>query len=1007
MSHDPTTPRENGKHYWRSLVERDGIAPAGNHDPNHTPDTEPDTPSGMKRREFLSLMGASLALAGLTGCRRPVEKIIPYVVAPEEIIPGIPEYYATTLPLGLDAVGLVVENHEGRPTKIEGNPDHPASRGKANTFTQASILNLYDPDRSQAVRYQGEERSWEEFVAAWQELYPQYEATGGEGLAILSEAVSSPTFSRLKQAFTQRFPKAIWATYEPVSDENVTRGIELATGRTGIPIYHFDRAQVIVALDSDFLQMETGNIRHARDFADGRRVSHPQDTMNRLYVVESGLTVTGGMADHRLRLQSRLIGAFTAALALELSRQGLKIPGVDALRSYADHSFDRRWLQAVAEDLLAHRGQSLIVAGRRQPPAVHALVLAINHALKNIGATVEFRSPDRTLLPRNEELQALSVAIHDGQIDTLFILGGNPVYNTPEDWDFGPALARVATTIHLSSHYDETSRRTTWHIPEAHFLESWGDAQALDGTLSVIQPQIEPLFGGKSKLEVLHTAITGDFRSGYELVRETWRTLLPGDDFEHTWRRVLHDGVYPQAVVSPWTPKVKTAALRNLFLEQPFPTDTADSVRLEVVFQASTRVYDGRFANNGWLQELPDPITKLTWDNAALLSPRTARELGVSNEDLVTLTYRGRTLQLPVWIVPGQADYSVALELGYGREAAGRVGTGVGANTYRLRTSQAPDFDRGLQLSPTGRTYSLACTQSHHGLDQEKLAREGIQKRLPVIVREGTLAEYRHDPEFVHELAEQPPLVSMWEEHQYNQRPQWGMTIDLTVCTGCNACTIACQGENNIPIVGKEEVRRGREMHWIRLDRYYRGDPDNPELVVQPVACQQCEMAPCEQVCPVVATSHTEDGLNGMTYNRCIGTRYCANNCPYKVRRFNFYNYTKDWPEIVQMARNPDVTVRFRGVMEKCTYCVQRINQARIAAKKEDRPIRDGEVLTACQQTCPTDAIVFGDLLDPDSRVAQIKQQERNYALLGELNTRPRTTFLARLRNPNPALEEA
>jgi len=504
----------------------------------------------------------------------------------------------------------------------------------------------------------------------------------------------------------------------------------------------------------------------------------------------------------------------------------------------------------------------------------------------------------------------------------------------------------------------------------------------------------------------LAAVTTGDDRSGYDLTRETWRSILTGMDFDRQWKRILHDGVYEGARGKSLQVEIQSGNLTTVLDKKPFPTDAATLNSMEIVYQVSNSVYDGRFANNGWLQELPDPVTKLTWDNAVVMSHRTAQELGVKNEDLVTLQHQGRTLRLPVWILPGQADYSVAVELGYGRDAVGRIGNGVGANLYAIRRSTAPGFDIGASIRPTGETYPLACTQDHHGLDVEKLARESIRDRLPIIIREATLEEYRENGEFVHEIVESPPKVSMWKEIKYDERPQWGMTIDLNVCTGCNACTIACQSENNIPVVGKEEVRLGREMHWMRLDRYYSGDPDDPEMVHQPISCQQCEMAPCEQVCPVAATTHTEDGLNGMTYNRCIGTRYCANNCPYKVRRFNFYNYAKGWPEIVQMARNPDVTVRFRGVMEKCTYCVQRIALAKIAAKKENREIRDGEVVSACQQTCPTDAIVFGDILDPNSKIFKVKQQNRKYELLEELNIRPRTSFLAKLRNPNPALSK-
>ena len=996
----------SGKEYWRSLEQRVKAPETEAFPHREFPEGTAEHGATFSRRNFLSLMGASLALAGLTSCRRPVEKIIPYVIAPEEIIPGIPLYYATTMPFGTEAIGLVVENHEGRPTKLEGNPKHPQSLGKANVFAQAAILDLYDPDRSQSVLYRGEERSWSEFLAAWKELIKEYESSDGEGLAILSEPFASPTLARLKKAFLRRFPKARWAAYEPVNDENIFSGVNMAIGEIGRPVYHCTEARVILALDSDFLQLEHDNIRNAAGFADGRRVITRDDEMNRLYVVESAMTVTGGMADHRYRLQSRQIGAFTAALALELTTRGLPVDGVESLDAYKNHPFDEKWLGALADDLIKNTGRSLVVAGRRQPAEVHALVLAINSALKNINRTVEYYPIGDTEAARQEDLVSLVQAADSGDVTALVILGGNPVYNTPVDLAFREALEKITHTVHLSTHVDETSGYVEWHIPEAHFLECWGDVQTPDGVLSIVQPQIEPLFGGKSKAEVLAAVSTGDDRSGYDLVRETWQSILTGTDFNRQWRRILHDGVYDGSKVKPSRVEIRSQKLATVLDRKPFPTDSATLNSMEIVYQVSNSVYDGRFANNGWLQELPDPVTKLTWDNAIVMSRRTAQELGVKNEDLVTLQHRGRTLQLPVWILPGHADYSISVELGYGREAVGRIGNGVGGNVYTLRRSNAPGFDIGVSIQSTGKNYLLACTQDHHGLDVEKLARESIRDRLPIIVREATLEEYRENGEFVHEIVEPPPKVSMWKEIKYDERPQWGMTIDLNVCTGCNACTIACQSENNIPVVGKEEVRLGREMHWMRLDRYYSGDPDDPEMVHQPVSCQQCEMAPCEQVCPVAATTHTKDGLNGMTYNRCVGTRYCANNCPYKVRRFNFYNYAKGWPEIVQMVRNPDVTVRFRGVMEKCTYCVQRIALGKIAAKKENREIRDGEVVSACQQTCPTDAIVFGDILDPNSKIFKVKQQNRRYELLEELNIRPRTSFLAKLRNPNPDLKQ-
>jgi molybdopterin-containing oxidoreductase family iron-sulfur binding subunit len=992
-----------GKEYWRNLETLadtpefnaflDEKIPGGSELPKHA----------ISRRNFLSLMGASLALAGLAGCRRPVEKIIPYVIPPEDLIPGVPQFYASTMPLGLEAWGVLVENHEGRPTKLEGNEQHPTTQGAANAYLQAAILGLYDPDRSDSVLYKGQPSNWNQFISAWQKLYADYKTAGGKGLAIFSEASSSPTLVRLKNEFKKQYPKALWVTYEPVSDENIYKGIQITTGKKLRPVYQFDKAKVILSLDSDFLHMESNNIANSLGFSRGRSVSSERDGMNRLYVVESSFTVTGGMADHRLRLQSGLVGAFTLTLAQELKRQGLRIPGSSKLPTTT--AFNKKWLKAVAKDLMNHRGACAIVAGRNQPPEVHALVYALNEALGNHNTTCRYTALSDVNYPDLEEVLQLVQEMQAGNISTLIMLGGNPVYNLPVDLNFSSALQQVRHTIHLSPYVDETSVQTEWHLPETHFLEAWGDARAIDGTLSVVQPQIQPMFGGSSAIEILGLINTGKKDTGYDLVQTTWKKFLPATGFSTRWRRVLHDGVYAAHKSRFSTPPVRSKQLTQALASDAFSGKAANESNLEVVFTPSRAVYDGRFANNGWLQELPDPITKLTWDNAALISKTTAKTLGVKSGDMVTLTYRQQSLTIPVWVLPGQADYSVTIPLGYGRNFKGYVGANVGFNGYVLRMSDTMEFGQSLTLTPTGQSYALASTQDHGGLEPEKLATEEIENRLPVLIRETELKEYQRHPDFVKEYEEHPPLKSLWDERPYDQGYQWGMTIDLNKCTGCNACTIACQSENNIPVVGKLEVSRGREMHWLRLDRYFSGTEEDPELVYQPVACQHCENAPCEQVCPVAATTHDKEGLNVMVYNRCVGTRYCANNCPYKVRRFNFFNYTKDTPEIVKMAMNPDVTVRSRGVMEKCTFCIQRISLARISAKKENRNIRDGEVVSACQQSCPADAIVFGNINDPDSRISQVKKQNRNYALLGELNTKPRTTYLAKLRNPNPDLE--
>jgi molybdopterin-containing oxidoreductase family iron-sulfur binding subunit len=984
---------ENGRRYWRSLEQLADTPEFRKFLEREFPSSASEMNNAWSRRNFLTLMGASLALAGLTSCRRPEEKILPYVDPPEEVIPGVPEYFATTMPFGAGGYGLVVESHEGRPTKIEGNRLHPSSRGASNVFMQAAVLGLYDPDRSQHVLHKGAPSNWDNFVTFWRTQRSTHIAKNGAGLAVLSESFASPTLSRLKDEFLNTFPQATWVTYEPVSDETLMEGIKVATGGAYLPRYRFDKAEVILSLDADFLLTESENITHARDFMSGRRITSGKDSMNRLYVVEGRYSLTGATADHRLRVPSRQIGSLVLVLANELKKLGVSIPAVDNLNPVDIDSKHQHWLHVLAKDLFRTKGRCLIVAGHRQPAAVHALVFALNDALGNIENTISFITPVDKVFSSTRELQNLVTQMRAGDVSTLIILGGNPVYNAPADFDFAAALKRVEHAIHLSQYVDETSRVVGWHLPQAHFLESWGDARAHDGTLSVVQPLIAPLYGGHSSAETLQFIISGSNVPGYEIVRKTWKDILRKGDIEKKWRRVLHDGLLPDSRTPEARVRSDHRAIARTLAEHPLPTN--DDGNLEIVFSVSPSVYDGRFANNGWLQELPDPVTKLTWDNPAQMSPRTAKALNVKNGDIVTLEYQGRKLEIPVWVVPGHADDSITLELGYGRTAAGQVGDGVGFNTYLVRTSSALHFGSGVKLTKTGRTHALADTQ-HHG------SMEGRP-----IVREATLEEYRRNPHFAQKMVKHPPLVSLWKEPSYDEGYQWGMTIDLNACIGCGVCTIACQSENNIAVVGKEQVRKGREMHWIRVDRYYEGEVDEPKMVHQPVPCQHCENAPCEQVCPVAATVHDSEGLNVMVYNRCIGTRYCSNNCPYKVRRFNFFNYINEYSETMKMAQNPDVTVRSRGVMEKCTYCIQRINSARKKAKRENRTVADQEILTACQQACPTNAINFGNINDPDSQVVALKKQARNYHLLDELNVKPRTSYLARLRNPNPELEES
>jgi MoCo/4Fe-4S cofactor protein with predicted Tat translocation signal len=1007
--------------YWRSLAQIEGRPDARDFLEREFPEGASELPDGITRRDMMMLLGASLSLAGLAGCRRPVEEIVPYVTAPEEIVPGIPRYYATTMPFRRSAYGLIVESHEGRPTKIEGNPSHPSTLGASSSLVQASIVALYDPDRSQTVTLKGARKSWNDFVTAWGQLAEAHAADGGASLAVVSESFSSPTLARLVSELRGRYPRLQWATYDAVSDESRLAGLRHATGRDLDLMLRLDRAAVILALDADPLLTDPEMIRHARGFADGRGAGASGGAMNRLYAVEGVYSITGAMADHRLRVESRQIAPFLAALAARLGA-----PGARSFAGAGVAGLDARWIDAVAKDLAAHRGKGLIVAGERQPPAVHAAVCALNTHLGNTGATVSYHETKDAALPSVSSLASLVASMKAGAVQTLVVLGGNPVFDAPADLDFVSAMAKIPHSIALGHAVDETSSKAEWHVPRAHYLESWGDARAVGGTLSVVQPLILPLFGGRTPIEVLGLMVAGKDRSGYDIVRDTWKSILGEAEFDKKWNRVLHDGLLAGSELPEVVPDLAGEPFAELARLIGAGAGAAGSRQtaagspggLELVFLPSPSLHDGRFANDGWQQELPDPLTKLTWDNPALVSPKTAEGMGIASEDVVRLEYAGRSLELPVWVLPGMADGVVALTLGYGRQRAGRIGSGVGFDTFAVRVSKAPGFGSGATLSRLGRRYALSATQDHGSMEGRPLVREataGERRSDAAASAHGEAAgagDAEHAPKggkvpgALGVFEEEPHHFSLWKEHAYDHGPQWGMTIDLNACIGCNACMTACQSENNVPVVGKTQVAKGREMHWLRVDRYFSGEPTgSPEIVFQPVPCMHCEDAPCEQVCPVAATVHDGQGLNVMVYNRCIGTRYCSNNCPYKVRRFNFFNFTKDTPDVLRLAMNPDVTVRARGVMEKCTYCTQRINRAKIDAKLAGRELRDGDVKTACQQACPASAIEFGNLRDGSSRVAKAKADPRNYALLDELNTKPRTTYLSKVRNPNPDLE--
>jgi len=998
-----------GRTYWRSLEHVAETPEFKEYLHREFPENASEWLDPVGRRGFLKLMGASMALAGVSACtRQPEEAIVPYVRQPEELVPGKPLFYATAMPFAGSGVGLLVESHEGRPTKIEGNPDHQSSLGATDHFAQAAILGLYDPDRSQVLTHLGEVRPFEAFALAIRQVLDAQQGSQGSGIRILSETAASPTLGAQIDEFLARFPRAKWVQWEAFGRHNERAGSRLAFGEYVDAKFSFEKADVILSLDADFLCTGGGRLTHSRAFASRRRLEGAASQRNRLYSVESSPSNTGTKADHRLLLRASDIGAFARAVAAQL--------GVAGATGGAVPESAQAWLGPVVKDLQDARGRSLVVAGEGQPAAVHALAHAMNDALGNVGNTVVYTQTVETH-PTNQRaaLSELVSEMNAGTVSVLLILGGNPVYTAPSDLKFAEALDKVPLRANLSQFHDETAALCHWHIPETHFLEMWSDVRGHDGTVSIVQPLIAPLYDGRSIHEVVSTLSAAGVRSGYDIVRTYWSgqkgasstapepapaappsgaqvTPLPASTslspFDRDWRRWLHDGVIPNTTFAPKTVTLQGAAVSA--------APAAAPAGLEVVFRPDPSVYDGRFVNNGWLQELPKWLTKLTWENAALLSPATADRLNLISGDVVEVKQGSKTLRIPVWLAPGHAADTITIHLGYGRDRAGRIGTGIGFGINALRTTEAPDFLTGVQVTKTGDSHELVSTQDHWSLEGRNL------------VRVATVEQYKQDPDFAAKQEHQPLAgkLSMFDARTY-EGYAWGMAIDQNVCTGCNSCVVACQAENNVPVVGKPQVANGREMHWLRIDRYYSGDLENPDTYHQPMPCQQCESAPCEVVCPVAATVHSDEGLNDMVYNRCVGTRYCSNNCPYKVRRFNFLLYS-DWDtSSFKLARNPDVTVRSRGVMEKCTYCVQRINLARVTAKLEDRQIRDGEVLTACQSACPTEAIVFGNINDPTSAVSKLKASPLNYALLGELNIRPRTTYLAIVRNPNPELEPA
>jgi molybdopterin-containing oxidoreductase family iron-sulfur binding subunit len=985
----------SGREYWRSL--EDLAATPEFQDllhrefPRQAVGWSDDEDPVEGRRNFLKLMGASLALAGLTGCtRQPTEHIVPYVRQPEELIPGRPLFYATAATLGGVANGILAESHEGRPTKIEGNPEHPGTLGACDIFSQASVLQLYDPDRAQAVSLQGEIRGWGNFFGTFRGMLAAQKSKNGAGIRILTETVTSPTMAAQFREIQKLYPAAKWHQWEPAGPHSARAAAVQSFGQPTNTHYDLTKANVVVSLDADFLASGAGYLRYARQFASRRRVTDNPASRNRLYVVEPMPTPTGAKADHRMPLRAGDIEEFAWALATAVNAANGPKKG--------DNADIYKWTASIGQDLLRNKGASVVIAGEYQPPMVHALAHVMNSAefLGNAGKTVFYSDPiEANPVDQLASLEDLVKDLDAGAVDLLLILGGNPVFTAPVEIGMRDRIQKAAVRVHLSQYEDETSAVCQWNLPETHYLETWGDARAFDGTVSIQQPLIEPLYGGRSAYEILQTLTDAPETKPYDIVKGYWASQHPGADFEAWWRRSVHDGVVAGTALPTKIPAVHGEAI----------SERAEKRRLggkfEVNFRPDPTIYDGRFSNSGWLQELPKPITKLTWDNAAIMSHGDAARLGVETGGMVQLAYEGHSLHAPVWIQPGHVDGAITLHLGYGRTKGGRAGTGMGFNPYGLRTGKAMWQDTGLEAKKISGSYQFANTQM-----------EGVLDEARHIIHKGDIAEYLKEPESVHDGAEAPPhSLTMYPDFDYSKGYAWGMAIDLNACTGCSACIVACQAENNIAVVGKDQVRRGRAMHWLRVDTYYKSDPVNPndlvniELYNQPVPCMHCEDAPCELVCPVQATTHSAEGLNDMVYNRCVGTRYCSNNCPYKVRRFNFYLYSDYETPSLKLLHNPDVTVRSRGVMEKCTYCVQRINSAKIDSEKQDRKVVDGEIQTACQASCPTEAIIFGNINDPQSRVSKMKAEKRNYGLLQELNTRPRTTYLATLRNPNPEWE--
>jgi MoCo/4Fe-4S cofactor protein with predicted Tat translocation signal len=980
----------------------------------------------VSRRGFLKVMGASLALAGLAGCtKQPDEPIYPYIKQPEDLVLGKPMYFATAYPFPTGAIPVLVKSDSFRPIKVDGNPEHPMSKGKSDAFTQATLLDLYDPDRSQHVLYRGHTSAWGDFQQAFATAAKKLD--GGQGLYFLSETITSPTLASQWKQVQQAYPQAKLIQWEPVNRDSSRAASKAAFGSYTDAQYKLEAADVILSLDADFL----GGIAHpgflplAAGYAERHRYEEGK-TPNRLYVVETMPTVTGFKAEHRLAMKPSEITRFAQALAGG-SGEGSWTPEQTA------------FLKAVQKDLQASGGKCVVIPGEQASPAVHAAAHALNASLGAIGKTVIYTETINPM-PTEQvaELKSLVADMNAGKVQWLVVLGVNPIYSAPSDLHFADAYKNIPMTVHLGTHADETAVVSNWHINKAHYLESWSDARAYDGTISIIQPMIDPLYAGRSAHDVLQALLDDPQASAYDAVIANAKTYIKGD-FAAGWRKALHDGWVEGTAFTAKADGAGKSAVAS------FPS-SATASGLEISFRPDPSLYDGRFSNVGWLQELPKQVTNLSWDNAALMSMATMADLKLVESDPVEIEFNGREVIAPALMAPGHPDGAITVHLGLGRGVeAGRVGAGVGFDAYQIRTSDAPLYLTGATAKKVPGTYDLCITKVHNIEHRGSFAQHDLEKPLSdnegvyslagheamerAIIRYATLAEVKKNPNFAHEDGASGALIdkvgyspqgeiiekdNSFFPNSWNYEKQdpaslkiqnaWGMAIDLNSCVGCNACIVSCYAENNIPVVGREQVKVGRNMQWLRIDTYFEGDLHAPKAHFQPMACQHCENAGCEQVCPVGATVHTPEGLNTMVYNRCVGTRYCSNNCPYKVRRFNFLLYSDYDTESLKFMRNPDVTVRSRGVMEKCSYCVQRIEAAKITADKENRAVRDGEIVTACQQACPTSAITFGNINDKASKVAKLKAEERNYQVLSDLNFRPRTTYTAGVINPNPEL---